>query len=201
MDTLPVFSTNITLFQRIERLAARKKSPVFSRVALMKPDLAIDFLNMEMPELVCMDFSDKNFNAFALMENIMADPWIFHGGIIALCSGYDDFARLDGIKGANIIVVIMWEDLERDMPKIMDVVRNNRRILFQRELGIDIVWNISGSFKMENDPLEANCFANLISNFLCNFIEAVKRKPHYALFLSKLLAQRIQRLNERAFKS
>jgi anti-sigma regulatory factor (Ser/Thr protein kinase) len=30
------------------------------------------------------------------------------------------------------------------------------------------VRNISGSFKLENDPLEASCFANLISNFLCN---------------------------------
>jgi len=27
------------------------------------------------------------------------------------------------------------------------------------------------------------------------FVEAIKRKPHYAVFLSRLLAQRIQRLN------
>jgi len=28
-----------------------------------------------------------------------------------------------------------------------------------------------------------------------DFIEAIKKKPHYALFLSRLLAQRIQRAN------
>lgn len=30
------------------------------------------------------------------------------------------------------------------------------------------------------------------------FVDAIKKKPHYALFLSRLLAQRIQRLNNRA---
>jgi anti-sigma regulatory factor (Ser/Thr protein kinase) len=168
VDTLSFISTNTDLFERVKMLVAKKGSDDFAAAEVMDPVRALSILNMEMPELVCIDFSDANFDAFSLMKNIMADPWIFHGGIIALCGNYEDFIRLEGISGANIIVVIMTEDLENRFPKVIDIVRNNRRILFQRELGLDLVRNISGSFKLENDPLEASCFANLISNFLCN---------------------------------
>jgi anti-sigma regulatory factor (Ser/Thr protein kinase) len=168
VNTLPFISTNADLFERVSLLAADKNSDEFTTASLMDPGRALGILNLEMPELVCLDFSDANFDAFSLMRNIMADPWIFHGGIIALCGSYDHYVRLEEITGANIIVVIMAEDLENRFPKVINIVRNNSRILFQRELGMDLVRNISGSFKLENDPLEASCFANLVSNFLCN---------------------------------
>jgi hypothetical protein len=196
MDAVPLISTNAALFARVRQLVSKKKKADFNSAVLMQPALAIDFLNMEMPELVCIDFSDKSFNAFALMESIMADPWIFHGGIIALCDGYTDFSRLETIKGANVIVAVMGEDLERHLPKIMDIVRNNRRILYQRELGIDLVWNISGSFRMENDPLEASCFANLISNFLCNSNRiGLKEKPVLTMAIFEMLMNAIEHGN------
>ena len=196
MGTIPLISTNGALFTRVRQLVGKKRNADFNSAVLMQPALAIDFLNMEMPELVCIDFSDKNFNAFALMESIMADPWIFHGGIIALCGEFAELTRLDEIKGANIIVAILEDDLERQLPKIMEIVRNNRRILFQRDLGIDLVWNISGSFKMKNDPLEASCFANLISNFLVSCLRVgLEDKPVLALSIFEMLMNAIEHGN------
>jgi hypothetical protein len=196
MDSIPLISTNESLFTRVQQLVAKKKTADFNTAVLMQPPQALDFLNMEMPELVCIDFSDKNFDAFALMESIMADPWIFHGGIIALCGDFADLTRLEEIKGANVIVAILDDDLERQLPKIMDIVRNNRRILFQRELGIDLVWNISGSFKMKNDPLEASCFANLISNFLVNCLRVgLEDKPVLTLSIFEMLMNAIEHGN------
>jgi|WetSurMetagenome_2_1015567.scaffolds.fasta_scaffold00724_10 anti-sigma regulatory factor (Ser/Thr protein kinase) len=168
MDTLPLVSTDTNLFENVRRLAAETALDEFTAATLVDPGHALGILNLEMPELVCIDFADANFDSFSLLSDIMADPWIFHGGIIALCEGYENYARIEETEGANIIVAIMHEDLRRRFPKILDIVRHNRRILFQRDLGVDIVSNISGSFKLENDPLEASCFANLISNFLCN---------------------------------
>jgi anti-sigma regulatory factor (Ser/Thr protein kinase) len=196
MNAVSLISTNDALFARVRQLVGKKRNADFNSAVLMQPALALDFLNMEMPELVCIDFSDKNFNAFALMESIMADPWIFHGGIIALCGDFAELTRLDEIKGANVIVAILEDDLERQLPKIMEIVRNNRRILFQRELGIDLVWNISGSFKMKNDPLEASCFANLISNFLCNSIRiGLEDKPVLTLSIFEMLMNAIEHGN------
>jgi hypothetical protein len=196
MDSIPLISTNESLFTRVQQLVAKKRTADFNSAVLMPPAQALDFLNMEMPELVCVDFSDKNFNAFALMESIMADPWIFHGGIIALCGDFEELTRLEAIKGANVIVAILDDDLERQLPKIMEIVRNNRRILFQRELGIDLVWNISGSFKMKNDPLEASCFANLISNFLVNCLRvSLEDKPVLTLSIFEMLMNAIEHGN------
>jgi anti-sigma regulatory factor (Ser/Thr protein kinase) len=196
MDAIPLISTNAALFARVRKLVCRKKNAGFNSAVLVQPALALDILNMEMPELACIDFSDKNFNAFALMASIMADPWIFHGGIIALCGDFAELSRLEAIKGANIIVVVMEDDLERQLPKIMDIVRDNRRILFQRELGIDLVWNISGSFKLKNDPLEASCYANLISNFLCNSIRiGLEEKPVLTLAIFEMLMNAVEHGN------
>lgn len=196
MDALPLISTNSSLFNRFKRVVNRKESADFNTAVLMEPARAIDFLNLDMPELVCIDFSDQRFDAFGLLDGIMADPWIFHGGIIALCSRYEECTRVETVKGANIIVVIMEEDVETQLPKILDIVRANKRILFQRELGIDLVWNISGSFKMENDPLEASCYANLISNFLCNSNRIDQNeKPMLTMAIFEMLINAIEHGN------
>ncbi|HUI90984.1 MAG TPA: cyclic nucleotide-binding domain-containing protein [Chitinivibrionales bacterium] len=196
MDAVPVISTSNALFERVQQLVGKKKNAGFNDAVLMQPATALDVLNMEMPELVFIDFSDKNFSAFSLMDGIMADPWIFHCGIIALYGDYAELERLDAIKGANIIVAIMDNELERHLPKIMDIVSGNRRILFQRELGVDLVWNISGSFKLKNDPLEASCYANLISNFLCNALRiGLEEKPVCTLAIFEMLMNAIEHGN------
>jgi anti-sigma regulatory factor (Ser/Thr protein kinase) len=168
MNSVPLISTDTGLFDAVGKLMSSAEATEFTGVVLKDPAQALDFLTMEMPELVFIDFSDKAFDAMAMLETIMADQWLFHGGIIALCGEYEDASRLEEVRGANIVVVILREDLEANLPRTMDIVRNNRRILFQRELGADLVWNISGSFKLENDPIVASCYANLIANFLCN---------------------------------
>jgi CRP-like cAMP-binding protein len=44
--------------------------------------------------------------------------------------------------------------------------------------------------------VEAETDGLLIQVSKKEFVEAIKTNPHYALFLSRLLAQRIQRLNQ-----
>jgi CheY-like chemotaxis protein len=132
------------------------------------PILALDFLNIEMPDLAFIDFSASSFDAFALLDRIMADPWLLHAGLIALCEDYDVEKRLNDLKGTNIIVVLRYEMIDTRLPKVMSIVRKNRRILFQRSIGAELVDNISGSFKLDNDLLEVSVYANLICNFLYN---------------------------------
>ncbi|MCI5222327.1 MAG: hypothetical protein D3924_06560, partial [Candidatus Electrothrix sp. AR4] len=131
-------------------------------------DEAVDYMNTELPEMIFINFSDTGFDSFTLLDLMMKDPWLLHSGVIALTNNAQDTKRVEETQGANIIVVIDTKQIECSLPKAMSIIQKNRRILFQRGLGVDIVENISGSFKLKNDPLEVQCYANLICNFLFN---------------------------------
>jgi CRP-like cAMP-binding protein len=102
------------------------------------------------------------------MAALGSDPWLLHGGIIALCDDRAAAERLEDLRQTNIIVTIGCRDIEEQLPRVLHIIDHNPRILYQRELGADLVRDISGYFKLRNDLLEARCFSNLICNFLYN---------------------------------
>jgi Cyclic nucleotide-binding domain/Histidine kinase-like ATPase domain len=196
VDTVTLISSNTELFLEVQDLVKRTAGTDFRSVQLKEPGLALDFLSSEMPELALIDCCDPTFDAFELLHGITVDPWLFHGGIIALYEEYECLARIEDAKGANIVATIMREDLGRQLPTIMRVVWGNRRILYQRDLGADLVWNISGSFKLANDPIEAACFANLVSNFLCSTNRvSVDKKPVLTMSIYEMLVNAIEHGN------
>lgn len=196
MDTITLISSNTGLYREVEDLLKTSAGADFRGVLLKEPGQALDFLNMEMPDLALIDCSDPSFDAFGLIRSITDDPWLFHGGIIALCEEYESSEKLEAVKGANIVATIMREDLAKHLPTIMAVVRNNRRILYQRELGADLVSNISGSFKLANDTVEAACYANLVSNFLCTSKRIdVDKKSVLAMSIYEMLINAIEHGN------
>ncbi len=131
-------------------------------------DEAVDYINTELPEIIFIDFSDDYIDSFALLDVIMQDQWLLNTGIIAFSKNQQDTERIEAIQGANIIVAIEEKQIQASLPKIISIILNNCRILFQHGLGMDIVENISGAFSLDNDPLEVKCYANLIANFLFN---------------------------------
>jgi hypothetical protein len=196
LDTITLISSNTGLFHEVEELLKASDGADIRGVQLKEPAGALDFLSMEMPELALIDCSDPSFNAFSLIKSITDDPWLFHGGIIALYEDYECFGKLENVKGANIVASIMREDLAKHFPTIIGVVRGNRRILYQRELGADLVWNISGSFKIANNPVEAACYANLVSNFLCSSSRiSAEEKPTLTMAVYEMLINAIEHGN------
>jgi hypothetical protein len=168
VDTVTLISSNTDLFREVsEALSAGGATP-YRGILLKDPAAALDFLSMEMPDLALVDCSDPSFDAFDLLKSITIDPWLFHGGIIALCENFEISGKLEDVKGANIVAIVMREDVQKHLPTIIAVVAGNRRLLYQQELGADLVRNISGSFRLGSDPIEAACYANLVSNFLCS---------------------------------
>jgi hypothetical protein len=136
--------------------------------SLTTADDALEFLNLELPELVFVNFSDPAIDSFALLNDILKDPWLHFGGIIAACADQETSDRLEKVRGGNIIVTLIADELERYLPKILDIVGRNRRILLQRGIGSDLMQTLSGSYRLDNDTLEATCYANLVCNFLFN---------------------------------
>jgi hypothetical protein len=196
MDTITLISSNTGLYRDVEELLKNAAGADFRGVHLQEPGRALDFLSMEMPELALIDCSDPSFDALGLIRSITVDPWLFHGGVIALCDNFECSGKLEDVKEANIVATIMLEDLAKHLPTIMTVVGNNRRILYQRELGADLVLNISGSFKLANDLVEAACYSNLVSNFLCSSSRiALDEKPVLTMSMYEMLVNAIEHGN------
>jgi hypothetical protein len=72
------------------------------------------------------------------------------------------------MRGVNLIAALADYEIDRYLPRVLNIVSQNRRILSQRGVGLDLVPTLSGSFQLENDTIVANCYANLLSNFLFN---------------------------------
>jgi hypothetical protein len=196
MYTIPLLSTNSRLHDRLKTILTGCANNLYDLNLLTTTRAAESFLTTEMPELIFINFSDGKINAFQLIETMLKDPWLLHGGIIALCKEYRTVERINEIRGANIIVSLTFNDLEKQLPSILDIIHNNRRILFQRGIGQDIVGAISGSFKLGNNLFEAHCYINLICNYLYNSNKlTADRKYFFHLALYEMLINAIEHGN------
>jgi len=196
MYTIPFITTDEKLFANIVEQVKECKEETVQVIQINNTEQAVEYLNIEMPELVFINFSDEGFDAFALLHTIMKDPWLLHGGIIAFCKDFDTMQKVEDIRGANIIVDLPHDELSDNFAKILSIIFKNRRILFQREIGSDIVKNISGSFKLDNDPLEVKCYVNLICNFLYNSNKLdVDKKFNLQLAINEMLLNAIEHGN------
>jgi hypothetical protein len=155
------------------------------------------YMCFELPELIFVNFSDEGIDSFALLEAVMEDPWLFNSGIIAICETAADAKRIENIQeGVNIIVIIDKRQIKRSLSTIMSIIRNNRRILFQRGLSMDIMEYISGSFRLKNDLLEVQCYTNLICNFLFNAKRINKaKKMDLQIALTEMLLNAVEHGN------
>ena len=162
------------------------------------PYEAAYYMCFELPEVIFVNFSDKGIDSFLLVEAVMEDPWLLNSGIIALCETVDDAKRIEKIQeeGANIIVIIDRKRIKSSSSIIMSIIRNNRRILFQRGLTMDIMEYISGSFRLKNDLLEIQCYTNLVCNFLFNAKKINKsKKMDLQLVLTEMLINAVEHGN------
>ncbi|MCU0610038.1 MAG: cyclic nucleotide-binding domain-containing protein [Chitinispirillaceae bacterium] len=161
MAALPLISSRRSLAPIVSSLAGEVE-------LLTTRDSAVEYLNTEMPDLFILDFCSRRIDTSGLLNYIKSDPWLLHGGIIALCDSYGEKAAVEKIRGLNIIVSLTRDEMQHRLPEVMRIIECNRRILFQREIGTDFLGNISETFSIGNDLLEASCYTNLVCNFLYN---------------------------------
>ncbi len=196
MHTIPLVSTNTKLFHRLKTIVTSRAQGNYDLLLLTNAKPAEDFLVTEMPELIFINFSDNKINAFQLLEAMLKDPWLLHGGIIALCKEYQTVEQINAIRGGNILVSLTFGDLEKQLPRILDIIDSNRSILFRRGTRQGSGSVLSGSFKLHNNLFEANCYINLICNFLYNSNRlAVEKKYFFHLALYEMLINAIEHGN------
>lgn len=168
MRTIPFITSDPGFFERVLPLVKADTAFGGELVQIADPVDALEFLNVESPDLAFINFSDPAIDGFALLDGILKDPWLHSAGIVGFCEDSDIAERLEKIQGVNLVASVSDYNVERYVPKILGIVGRNRRILVQRGISSDLLQTLSGSFHLENDAIEANCYANLLCNFLYN---------------------------------
>jgi anti-sigma regulatory factor (Ser/Thr protein kinase) len=164
---IPVITSDSVQFKTIADILKHCENEP-DALQLLNAESAMEYLSIEMPELVIIDFSDENIDIDHLAEEIRKDPWLLNSGIIGLTCHPRELRKSSRLKGLNTLALIHLGMLEQQLPGVIRIICHNRRILSQRFIGADLGSNISISFQLQNDPLEAYCFTNLICNFLYN---------------------------------
>lgn len=164
---IPVITSDKSQFETIAAILKHCENEP-DALQLTDSESAMEYLSIEMPELVVIDFSDEKINIDTLAEEIRKDPWLLNSGIIGLTCYPRELRKSDRLSGLNTLALIHLGMLEQQLPGVIRIICHNRRILSQRFIGADLGSNISISFQLQNGPLEAYCFTNLICNFLYN---------------------------------
>jgi len=198
MVTIPVITDDTAFARQVCGVIEQKDGggDPWTCTVVSDAGTALDYFNMEMPDLACIDFSSAAVEPFALLETIIGDPWLLHAGIIAFCRTAEEMRNLGGLKKVNIIDTIHSTQVSEILPKIISIIRSNRQILFQRVIGADIQRDASAVIQLENDLHAASCYANLLANFLYNTNRIDREgKAALAMALHELLINAIEHGN------
>ena len=203
---IPFISTNERLFREIgdafqalnEELADSPNAQASSyRVMhLQDSQSAIEFINYQTPALIVIDFADNGVDMFDIMRQITADPWLNHGGIVALYQSAESGERINEMEASNIIISLSHQEVGSLMSKVLKVIHDNQQILFQRAIQTDLISSITGQYFLEPDISIIPCYANLIANYLYNmgFVDG-DSKYKISLTLTELLINAIEHGN------
>lgn len=154
---------------------------------------AVDYINYHTAPLVLVNFSDARVDGLELVQRLMADPWMSHAGLIAIYGDHETYLRIEALEHANIIIALGRAQLERQLPKVLGIIRDNQHVLYHRALHAELVSAISGHFELGVDLLLVPCYANLLANYVHNvgFVDVDGRK-RIALVLTEMLNNAIE---------
>ena len=195
MHTIAVLSNDDAINRRIG--AACERFPdSFQPVFLKDEDQFVQFLNYELPEIDIVLYRKERFPVDHAFDVIKNDPWLHFGGSIVLHDDVPENELLQKFRGVNIVAFIRERLIDAYLPKVLQVMNNNRGILFQRDIHALLQSKLSGVFTMQNDPFEASVYSNLLANFLFNSsLINVEQKHHVNMAVMELLVNAIEHGN------
>lgn len=184
MRRFPVVSTDEELNDRVAKICS-KFEPVFQPEFLSSTEDALEYVRYELPEFQLLNFSDEKIDVMQLVDSTMTDPWLHYGGVIGVYARADREKVESLPRETNVVTMIRRGEFVETFFRVLVILYQNRQILFQRDIQLDFLGEIQGSFEMDNDPYNARTYASLLANFLfnSNYIDIEDRdRVHVALF-------------------
>jgi CRP-like cAMP-binding protein len=168
MIRIPVFSPDPSIADRVVAAAAALSSELHP-VILHDVDAAVEYFKYELPEIKVLDCSGEGTaDALRILDAIRDDPWLHYGGVVAIHSGTGDQAVQDRLRDANVLAVLRRREFEGGIERLLRILARNKQFLFQRGMQKHLMRKISGTFVMDNDPLDIVVYTNLVTNYLYN---------------------------------
>lgn len=168
MIRVPVISKDTEMVETI-RKAAAALHPQLEPVFFSELSLVVEYLKYELPEMKIIDCSAGGENeAVAVLEAIKDDPWLHYGGVIAVHRGDGDKELLERLRDSNVIAVIRRREFLSNVDRLLRILAANKQFLFQRGMQQHLMRKISGTFIIDNDPLDIVVYTNLVTNYLYN---------------------------------
>ncbi len=195
MSKVPVVTSDSKLYDAVRNMLGECIAGC-ETVHLDKASQAMDYLGVEMPELVIINFADEKLDTDLLMNVIKGDTWLLSSGIIGFCDSVRALRESEKLRSTNVIALIELARLERQLPQVFSIICHNRHMLFQRVIGSDLGNVINSSFELKNDLIEVSCFTNLICNYLYNLNRIdIINKEKLSFVLTELLINAIEHGN------
>jgi hypothetical protein len=192
-----VLSSDSSLNQDIEKELSRFVST--DMIAFQsETEQAIEYLNFEMPEIAIINFSDQAIDRGNIIEQVTADTWLHSFGIIGLFdkSRDEEAALAESLKKLNVLNLFERGRMSANLAKTIDIIKENRQVISQREISDRFTDNVSGSLIIDNDVLAVPSYVNLLAIYLSNkgfADEAVK--TNLTIALSELILNGIEHGN------
>lgn len=192
---IPLITYDKILFDQI--VADMECSGVSSEfIHIETPQQAAEYMRVEMPELIIVNFADEKLDVEELFKIIKGDSWLFTSGIVGVCDLPQKLRKSELIHGTNILSLIKRSMVKNHLLHVLNIIGQNRHMLFLGVIGADLGNNISASFRLNNNTIEADVFVNLITNYLYNInrIDA-SQKDQLMFVLHELLINAIEHGN------
>lgn len=128
----------------------------------------IRYIDYELPEIKVIDFSSENIDGDKILQNIADDTWLHYGGVIAVCNGHKQVVELEQRKNPNILAIHTVADFQNHFVRILKILYQNQRFLFNRGMRDIIGGQEAASFIFTNDPMDSIFYTNFLVNYLYN---------------------------------
>ncbi|MBR4322491.1 cyclic nucleotide-binding domain-containing protein [Treponema sp.] len=143
-------------------------SSFFSTDIFDKTGEIIRYIDYELPEIKVIDFTTESIDCDKILQNIADDTWLHYGGVIAVVNGHNQMVELEHRKNPNILAIHTVGDFQNHFTRILRILYQNQRFLFNRGMRDIIGGEEVGSFVFGNDPMDSLFYTNFLVNYLYN---------------------------------
>ncbi len=167
-------------------------------LAFPKEDEVLEFLNFDLPEIVICNFSDPAIDVDSIIQQVRDDAWLHNFGIVGVFDPqqFSEEVLLKKLQNVNILALLNRDRIRSHIAKSVQIISENRQIIFQNELSSRFFERASGSFTIDNDILAASIYAGIAATMLAQrgYINP-DTKMQLQLCLSELLVNGIEHGN------
>lgn len=166
MNYIVIVSTDENLNNRIGRIVRENFKDEFILQFPATEKEALELLEFELPELVICHLTDSTLDVPSIARRISADSWLHNFGIVGL---YDKTLReetelLGAYKQINLLTLIENSRLDALLGQSLQIIVENRQLIFSGWLTENLINQISGSFQIRNvDYMLVPVYAGLLA--------------------------------------